>query len=1006
MGVIVGLLGVGLTSLPARASVSSKPKLSASTPTMRRGGKLSPRLSVLGGKQSLAAARAAAPAVFSLPASGPGSLVRRADGRLLVEIRTANTTAATVARLRARGAAVVNVSARNKTVTAAVVPSVLAAIASDAAVKYVNEVLAPITSGTGRRAGTFKSSAAGCSPTISEGDTLMNVAAARAAKSVDGSGQTIGVLSDSYNKATAAPTHAAADIASGDLPGPGNPCGYATQVKVQSEYSGSPTLATDEGRAMLELAHGLAPGANLAFATAANGQNSFAAEITKLRTANHASVIVDDSQYLDEPFFQDGPVSQAVNAASAAGVAMFSAAGNSNVIVGGKNVSSYETPAFRPQPCPVWVSSAEGAGVTCHDFIAGLGVDTGDDITVAPGGGFDIDLQWAQPWGSLAGHDYDAFILDGLTGAVLSASAFDQDHGFPEPFEAVGYTNTTASPKAVQVVIVRYSGTSTDRLKFAVVDSAGISSVQYDTSNSGDIIGPTIFGHNGAATVGSTAAIPYNDSTTSEDYSSRGPVTLYYQPTPSTAALASPQVLNKPDFAATDNVQNVFFAEPSGGGYRFPGTSAAAPQAAAIGALLRQYDPAIFPAEIMSTLRNTAQPIATNGTSTDVGGGYLDAQAALLSVIPHPGPPQTVSATSGNGQVALQWSTPAFNPGFPITGYVVTPTNNGVPEAARTFNSTATSQVVTGLANGHTYTFTVTGFDAGGSGAGSGPSAPIVVGQPGAPSGVTTQPANGAAVVSWKIPAVTYGIPITGYDVSMYRDGVFQKHQVFNSPATHQKYSPLVNAASYQFSVKAINIYAIGPESGLSAPQQIGVPNAPRHLSVTAGNGTARIRWFTPNGNGNGVVRYRIYTSLNGGAASGPVLDDRLSHVFTHLKQGGHYTFLVAAENPRGVGAFATAGPIIVGAPAQVTGVTATAAHKAAKLHWKVPKANGKPITGYTVTAYISGVAKVTKAFVGTATTRTITGLATGKTYTFAVAAKNVRGTGAKSAPSKPVKVK
>ena len=63
-------------------------------------------------------------------------------------------------------------------------------------------------------------------------------------------------------------------------------------------------------------------------------------------------MLVDDVSYLDEPFFQDGPIANAANAASAAGVPYFSAAGNANVIVGGNNVSSYEAPAFRPTPCP------------------------------------------------------------------------------------------------------------------------------------------------------------------------------------------------------------------------------------------------------------------------------------------------------------------------------------------------------------------------------------------------------------------------------------------------------------------------------------------------------------------------------------------------------------------------------------------------------------------------------------------------------------------------------
>ena len=261
IGAIVGVVALGLTSVPARAAVSLKPKLSGSVSSAalaRRGGKLSPRLSVLESTPSFAAAQRRRRRCSALPASGPGSLVQEPGGRVLVEIRTSSTSASAVAKLRTLGAQIVNVSATYSTVTASVAPSALGAIAQDSDVTYVNEVLAPITSDITRHtAGTFKSAASGCAPTVSEGDSLMNVAAARAAKNVDGTGQTIGVLSDSFNTAPGVPTHAAADIATGDLPGPGNPCGYTTPVTVQADYNGG--QQTDEGRAMVELAHGLAP---------------------------------------------------------------------------------------------------------------------------------------------------------------------------------------------------------------------------------------------------------------------------------------------------------------------------------------------------------------------------------------------------------------------------------------------------------------------------------------------------------------------------------------------------------------------------------------------------------------------------------------------------------------------------------------------------------------------------------------------------------------------------
>jgi hypothetical protein len=223
----------------------------------------------------------------------------------LVEIRTSKTSKAAVNRLRTLGARVVNVSSSYATVTASVKPSALAGIAADASVRYVSEVLAPRVGAmatTRRRSGT----PGVCAPVVSEGDGLMNVAAARSNNSIDGAGQTIGILSDSFNTDTTASTHAADDVASGTLPGAGNPCGETSPVVVQADSSSGGQL--DEGRAMAQLAHGLAPGAHLAFATANNGDLDFASQITKLRTVNRASVLVDDVSYINEPFFQDGPI--------------------------------------------------------------------------------------------------------------------------------------------------------------------------------------------------------------------------------------------------------------------------------------------------------------------------------------------------------------------------------------------------------------------------------------------------------------------------------------------------------------------------------------------------------------------------------------------------------------------------------------------------------------------------------------------------------------------------
>jgi hypothetical protein len=911
-GVVV--IGVGLGSAPAAAAATQQTSSSGSTtsPALgagslggKKGGKLSSRLLALSRDPLKSASESAQAGALSLPNTGAGSLVRHGGGRLVLQVRMSDLSPAAVARLRSHGVDVISTSANYNTVTVDAPPGALSDIANDPDVSYVGEVLAPRTgadesASVGRAAPT---AAAVCAPTISEADTLMNVAAARAADSVDGSGETVGILSDSFDTAVGAPTHASTDVATGDLPGVGNPCGRISPVVVQSDFSGGGQ--TDEGRAMAQLVHDLAPGAHLAFATAFNGDLDFANQINTLRTVNHADVIVDDVSYLNEPFFQNGPIANAANQASIAGTTYFSSAGNSNVIVGGNNVSSYEAPALRETSCPASVLSLEPL-LACHDFDPSAGVDNGDGITVAPGGSFTVDLQWAQPWGGVT-TDYDVFLMD-AQGRVVAASVTD-NLGLQQPFELLGFTNTTASTQTLNIVVGKFAGTADPRLKFVLDGASRITGVEHNVSTGSDVVGPTIFGHNGTGTVGSTAAIPFSDSTRSEDFSSRGPVTLLFANTPSTTPLAAPRVLAKPDFAATDGVRTTFFAQLIGGVERFFGTSAAAPHAAAVGALLRQFDPGLSPAQVIATLHNSGRAVATNGAATAVGGGYVDAAAALASVKPVPAAPSVTAATSGNGQVTLTWTAARTNPAFPVTGYVVTPSIAGVAQTPTTFNSAATTEVVTGLTNGAAPTFTVTALNANGAGPASAPSGATTIGAPGLPTAVSAAPGDGQAIVKWAAP-VSNGLTITGYTVTPLVAGVAQAPRIFNSAATTETITGLTNGTTVTFKVAARTVFATGRKSTASPP-------------------------------------------------------------------------------------------IVVGAPDPPTAVTASGGAGQATVHWTAPAAiNGAAITGYIVTPVVGGVAQTPRTFLSTATTQTITGLATGTSIAFRVAATNSRGTGLNSASS------
>ena len=599
------------------------------------------------------------------PATGPGSLLRADSARLLVEVRVGRADPGTLAALAAAGAKATFVSAANHEVTAAVKPADLVRVGKVSGVEYVGQIYTPMVARTGRHPSAVPAAAPlACSPTVSEGDAVLNADRARSKLGIDGAGVTVGVLSDSFAQ-TVAPTSAAGDTATGDLPGPTNPCGHTTPVNVLDDSAPPPNV--DEGRAMAQTVHDLAPGANLAFATAFAGEDQFAANIQALATAG-AKVIVDDVTYFDEPMYQDGVVSNAVSAVTDAGVAYFSSAANENMVISGHNVGSYEaTNGYRPTPCPTVLS----AYPDCHNFST-TGTDNTYGMTVAPGGVVNIDLQWAQPLFNVTS-DLDAYLISS-TGTIL-ASSVDDNRMSEHPFELLQWPNTGPAAQAVRLVIARFSGPN-PRFKFVHMDngSSGITSVEYPTSAVGDVVGPTIFGHNGAATAGSVAAVPFDDANTPEYYTSHGPVTLLFGPvngmTP--AAPISPQVLAKPDFAATDCVRNTFFGELDGTTRRFCGTSDAAPHAAAVAALLRQHDPTLTPAQVQNTLATTASPVV-NGSAVSTGAGLLNAYPA------------------GNTTTTLAPSTIVAGPGHSVT-FTATVTRTGVtPTGTVTFTDAGTT---------------------------------------------------------------------------------------------------------------------------------------------------------------------------------------------------------------------------------------------------------------------------------------------------------------------------
>jgi subtilisin family serine protease len=584
--------------------------------------------------------------VLGVAASGPGSLLWHAN-RVLVYVRFARGAAAAPRALRNAGARIVDDSRRYQIVTARVSPADLRGVAKVPGVLSISPVRAPVLRALDPCEG---------GSVISEGVKQLNVKKAREEELVKGEGLTVGVLSDSFDQATEAVTGgplAASreeDEETADLPGdPGTGCaGQEEPVDVLEPYEPEFELEEpfDEGRAMLQIVHDLAPDASLAFHSAFNGELDFAKGIEDLAKSGpggaNADVIVDDVGYFEEPFFQDGPVGAAVDEVTSDGAVYLSAAGNDNLFDGeGNEIASWEAPEYRDTgDCPSSVRALSGFNAHhCMDFNPGAATDRTFGIKVEPHEVLSVDLQWAEPWFGVE-TDLDAFLLNANGGLLTGSSTPNEELG--KPVEIVQWENASSSEKTVQLVINRFSGVKSPPLKFILLQNGGgVTGVEYPKSGGGDVVGPTVFGHAGSASAIAVGAVRYEpregEEAGPEFYSSRGPVTHYFGPVKGKAPASpiGPEAISKPDVAATDCGATTFFAVFAGGEWHFCGTSAAAPHAAGVAALMLDREPGATPGEIREALVASAQGFAGFGPCAQ-GGGLVEALGALQAIAAGP----------------------------------------------------------------------------------------------------------------------------------------------------------------------------------------------------------------------------------------------------------------------------------------------------------------------------------------------------------------------------------
>ncbi len=517
-----------------------------------------------------------------------------------------------------------------------------------------------------------------------QADMDTNAAAARDFFAVDGSGVRVGILSDSFNdtigglvsgSGCSRAVRGSAPQLSGDLPG--------TVTVLDSGPGGG----TDEGAAMGELVHDLAPGSDILFRAADTDESDFANGIDELRACG-ADVIVDDTIFFSEPMFQDGFVAQAANRAIDAGIPVFSAAGNESTF-------GIEQTYVDSDPSASEEQSDFPTGVDFHDFGGG---NKFARITIPAGCGIDAVLQWNEPFsGALGGGastDLDLYLYaePSASPKILASSADSQGCSMTgattggDPLEILEYTNQGRQPQTVYLAVDNFCGGAP---LFRIVTfglNCGLpGGYTFDTSIFHD---PQLYGHAAADGVIAVGAVDYRELDSGgsfegtageidvERFSTLGGDLPFFFDDTGVPLSDAPEYRFKPELAAPDGVSTTFFGSNIGNAFpNFFGTSAAAPHAAAVGALVRQANPLMTPADMRRLLMESARDIAAPGRDPLAGAGVVDAVAALEQAAAATATPtQTASPSPAASASVTPTQTASPSPAVSATAVLPSPT--------------------------------------------------------------------------------------------------------------------------------------------------------------------------------------------------------------------------------------------------------------------------------------------------------------------------------------------
>lgn len=351
----------------------------------------------------------------------------------------------------------------------------------------------------------------------------------------------------------------------------------------------------DEGTAMLEIIHDIAPDAELYFHAYGGNSDEFKRAVSTLADAG-CRIICDDLYFFRQPFLEDGDVADHIREV------LKSHPDCIYVTVSGNFASLHYQKPWKP-------GLSIGPDQTVHDFGDG---NSAVPMVLKPDDEVIITLQWDDPWGG-AVHDYDLFLTDPTRGEVVGTSMNIQDDT-GEPFEHLVFRNEVNESRRVSLSIIRNGENITPSILEMYIRNIDARQVE-----SGIVKDPadSIFGHAALEEVVTVGSVGIDTPYLISPDSSQGPVTI---------RIPEPSRRWKPDICAPTNVQ------VSGAGsfpVPFPGTSAAAPHVAGVIAQLLSSFPDVSRDDLIKALYSNAFDLGEPGWDPTYGYGLIDAVKAF-----------------------------------------------------------------------------------------------------------------------------------------------------------------------------------------------------------------------------------------------------------------------------------------------------------------------------------------------------------------------------------------